>query len=340
VSETGWIGWAARHAAFLFPRPVEGVPVRCAAGAPLLEPGKPVKLLGWNIQFAAGRHPFFYDYGDVVSVSAAEVQATLRGIEAVIRAADPDLVVLQEVDRGARRTAFIDEHAWLVEALGFPCHATTPYWRAPYVPIPRNEPLGRVDLHLTVMSRFALGPATRRALPLLRESTVRRLFNLKRALLEVRLPVRDGPDFTLLQTHLSAFSRGDGSLAAQVALVDERLAALEAGGAPWVLEGDLNALAPGDDAARLAPDERALYPEATTPVQPLVDHWHDPVGDGWRTDPERWRTFLPYPDEVPDRTLDYVFHGGAVRALDHRVVREATGWSDHLPLLFTFEVPG
>jgi len=329
-----------RRGAFLFPRAVEGVPVQCAADAPALDPGRTITLLGWNIQFGAGRHPFFYDYGDVVSVSEAEVHRTLEGIATTIRAVDPDLVVLQEVDRGSRRTAFVDEHAWLVDGLDYPCHASTPYWRAPYVPIPAHEPLGRVDLHLSVLSRFALGPATRRALPMLRESPLRRLFNLKRAVLEVRLPVRGGPDLVLLQTHLSAFSRGDGSLPGQVAAVDARLAALEDAGIPWVIEGDLNALPPGDDPSRLAPEERALYPEASTPVAPLLAHWHDPVADGWRTDPARWRTFLPYPEDVPDRTLDYTLHGGGVRAMGYRVVREAKAWSDHLPVCFTFQLTG
>src|SRR5262245_40951606 len=97
-------GLAAARGAFLFPRPLEGVPVQNAVGAPLLPRGRPIKALVWNIQYGAGRkHAFFYDYGKAVSVSRSDVDEALAGIAGVIRRCDPDVVLLQEVDRGARR---------------------------------------------------------------------------------------------------------------------------------------------------------------------------------------------------------------------------------------------
>src|SRR5690606_7940906 len=140
-------------------------------------------------------------------------------IAEVVRAADPDIVLWQEVDRGSRRTAFVDQLEALQARLDLPCAVATPYHRAPYVPHPSHEHLGRVDMNLAVSSRYRLSSATRWQLPLLQESAVRRLFNLRRALLEVRVPVEGGGELRLFDTHLSAFSRGDGTLPKQIAAV-------------------------------------------------------------------------------------------------------------------------
>jgi endonuclease/exonuclease/phosphatase family metal-dependent hydrolase len=336
----GALGFGLVRTLFFFPPERMQVPVSCRADAAPLPTDRPITVLVWNIQFGAGRgQGFFYDYGDAVSVPAEVVQETLRGIAAVIRDVDPDVVLLQEVDRNSRRTARIDQHAWLVEETGYPCHASTPYFRAAYVPHPPQEHLGRMDMHLSVLSRYRIDDVVRYQLPLLQESPVRRLFNLKRALLEVRVPVADGAPLVLFNTHLSAFARGDGTVDRQVAMVGEHLARVEAERSPWLIGGDFNALAPGDDPKRFDPQERALYPEAVTPVQPLLDRYGDPVGvDRWRDQPEAWRTFVRYGQDVPDRTLDYVFHGTQVRPVAHRVLQEHNTLSDHLPLVFTFQI--
>ncbi len=325
---------AQARGAFLWPVPVADEPVDNAAAAPTLPADRPLRVVTWNLQFAAGREQaFFYDYGDATSVPRGTVLRTLDAMAELLHGLRPDVVLLQEVDRGARRTGYIDQHAWLSRALDLPCRTSSCYWRAPYVPTPAHAPLGKVELHLSVLGRYRLGAARRHALPLLHESPLRQLFNLKRALLEVTVPTDDGRAITLANTHLSAFSRGDGTLDRQLALIDARLAALEAAGEAWMIAGDFNTLAPADDVARLPAVDRGWYPEASSPILPLLARWGDPVGVGWRADPDAWRTFLPFGAARPDRTLDYLLHGTRVEVLSHRVVHEASALSDHLPLL-------
>jgi hypothetical protein len=74
----------------------------------------------------------------------------------------------------------------------------------------------------------------------------RAVFNLKRALFELQMPLEGGGAMTVLHTHLSAFSHGDGTLEAQVAALLECGAAATTAGQPWLLAGDMNALPPGD----------------------------------------------------------------------------------------------
>ena len=118
-------------------------------------------------------------------------------------------------------------------------------------------------MHLVTLSKYQLQDATRHQLPLLRESRVRQLFNLRRCVLET--PLTNGP--TLFNTHLSAFSYGDGTVERQVA----RLRELVGGKDSFLLAGDLNSLTPYENAASLAKDEAALYPESNTPAAPLYD---------------------------------------------------------------------
>jgi endonuclease/exonuclease/phosphatase family metal-dependent hydrolase len=330
-SATALVG--ARSLWWIPPQKLE-VEIHCDT-APSIPRGKPIKVLIWNIQYAGSRnYHFFYDGGEDVSVSEAHVYESLDAIADVIRAHDPDILLLQEVDRGSRRTRFIDEHEELLRRLRYPCHTSAAYHKVAYVPHPSHEPLGKVDMHLSVFSKYAIDGATRYQLPLLNESKVRQLFNLRRALLEIRFPTESGADFIAFNTHLSAFSKGDGTLDRQLKVLDEHMNVADAAGSPWILAGDLNALPPGDSRDRLGDD--AIWYAELSPIQRLFDRYTHPVSSRLYSDePEPWRTYLPPSSDRPDRTLDYLFHGDQVQTLSYSVIqnKKASTTSDHLPIL-------
>lgn len=323
--------FAGLRAAFYFPAAQERAPVACPLDAPLLAPGEPVKVLVWNIQYGASREfNFFYDGGPTVSVPPITAERTTEAIGAYIAAQQPDIVLLQEVDRDSRRTGHLDEHALLREIIGLPCHSAVPYHRAPYVPAPSHEPLGRVDMNLSVFSRFQIDSATRHQLALLAESPVRRIFNLRRAVHELQFPLQGGGSLALFNTHLSAFSRNDGTLEKQIGQLGELA---DGAGERWLLAGDLNALPPGDDPSRI-PDGPTFY-GGVSGVAPLFERYASPFPP--RDEPSL-RTYVPWEGDEPDRTLDYVFHGGGVQVSDLTVDRTTYPLSDHLPLVFTLTV--
>ena len=312
------------------------LPTPVPVTAPADTPAAPSSLrcLVWNIQFAAGRDAlFFYDGGDAVSVRRATVERTLERIAAAVHRHAPDVILLQEVDRGSRRTEFIDQHAWLAAAFGLPCHASTEYHRVRYVPAPAHEHLGRVDMHLGVYSRYRLLPGLRRQLPLLRESRVRQHFNLRRAALEAPLATASGAPLLLLNTHLSAFSRGDGTLQRQIARLGAALAAHDAAGRRWLLAGDFNALPPGDDPSRLRHD-RELY-GLNSPLAPLFARYASAVPlRRHLDDPAPYRTWVPFGAERAERAIDHTFVSAGVRVVD----AAAIGISDHLPMIVDLEL--
>jgi endonuclease/exonuclease/phosphatase family metal-dependent hydrolase len=322
-----------------FPEPSEAVEVVSPPETALFPRRTRVRVLSWNIQYAGSRkHHFFYDGGQAAHVPREDVEETLRAIADVIAQSEADVVLLQEVDRGSDRTHRIDEHAWLVERLGYPAHSSAPYHRVGFLPHPTHAPLGRVEMHLTVMSRFALGTAERVSLPLLDEPAWRQAFNLRRQLMTVDLPLQDGGTLRTFNTHLSAFSKGDGTLDKQMAVLDQRATDAEKSATPWLLVGDLNALPPGDDPRRLGADA-VEYAEAVTPAQRLFDRHTSVIpAERFAREPEAFRTYIPFGAAEPDRTLDYAFIGREVKLLGVEVL-PVTTVSDHLPVLFDIEIP-
>lgn len=305
---------------------------------PALARGKIVRVVTWNIQFSGTRrHKFFYDGGDAVSVDPGEVFANLGRIAQVLRRLSPDIILLQEVDRGSRRTGFIDQHAFLAQALGYPAQASAPYWRARYIPVPDHEPLGAMEMHLSVFSKFKLEGGERIQLPLLDEPWYRQALNLRRALLSLPIPLEGGGELRIFNTHLSAFSHGDGTLGRQVDEVLAELGAQDAQGQRWVLGGDMNALPPWDEPSRLGADA-AEYSDPSPPLRGLYERYgHVPGDQAAQADPERWRTYRPF-GGAPDRIIDHLFYGAGVEPASAAVVGDVGDTSDHLPVMFEFRV--
>lgn len=304
---------ALRRLGFLAPDPVE--PVGVSGSARPLARGEAFTLGVWNLQYGASRRPhFFYDGGRDVFVDVPTVRRTLAAMAE--RLGTWDIALVQELDRGSDRTGRVDE----LPLLGpWPTVATTCYHRAPWVPSPAHRPLGRVDFHLATLARYAQAGGERHALPAMNEPALRRLFNLRRAMLVTRLPLDGGGALTLANVHLSAFTHGDDTVARQVAVLARWMAAQRG---PWLLAGDFNALPPDADPARVGepadPAMRTLLPR----FRSLVD--------------VRRPTYQPW-GGAPDRTYDYVFGSPDLEVLDADV--PACDESDHLPVVLRLRVP-
>lgn len=308
----------------------------CTGETRTLNNGDTVTLLSWNIQYAASRkYHFFYDGGPTTRPEQPDVEATLESIGRVIADQGADILLIQEIDRDSARTGRVDQLPALVKAANAPCAVTAQYHRSRFVPSPMPDFLGRVDMHVGFISRFTLQSALRIQLPLLKESWFRRQFNLKRALLTAEIPVKGlEKPLALANTHLSAFSFGDGSMEEQVRVL-MRWMESRPSDQPWILAGDMNLLPPGDDPKRLGADA-AYYADARNPVEMLLPKFNEIFGED-QLDPKK-RTYLPFGASAADRKIDYVFYGGPIEVLEARVISEESAISDHLPILFTVRV--
>ncbi|NOY28146.1 MAG: hypothetical protein GXP62_19955 [Oligoflexia bacterium] len=319
------------------PGPVEPASVRCDTDIDTggITAGQPFTVLSWNLQFSGSRrHRFFYDGGDAVSVPAQDVADTVRAISRVLRDAAPDIALLQEIDRDSDRTGRIDQLPPFVRAAGANCAASAPYHKSPFVPSPFGDFLGRVDLELGILVRGPMLHASRLQLPLLDEPRYRQVFNLKRAILFAEVPVAGWDQaLAIADTHLSAFSHGDGTLARQVAMLKDWIEDRPQG-QPWILAGDFNLLPPGFDKSQLT-TEQDLYADTDNPIDQLLPEFTDVLGD--QLDPQH-RTYLPFGAQKPDRKIDYVFVGGPIQVQQAHVRTQDNQISDHLPVVATLVI--
>ena len=330
------------------PRQQQAEPVTCAMEAPLLKPGQTLKVLTWNVQFMAGKnYVFFFDVpdgnGPDERPSRQDITHTLSEVARVIHDENPDLVLLQEVDNGAARTDCEDQLQRLLRLMpsAYVCHVSAFYWKAAYVPHPRIH--GAAGLTLATLSKYRIRGSTRHQLSLIPGNFVTQQFNLKRAVLEARLPLEQGGEFVALNTHLDAFAQGSNTMEKQVNEVKSLLRSLTQSGQPWVIGGDFNLL-PNPEAYRRLPPRQQYYFNSRTEITPLFESYQavPSLEEVSGPDYQEWFTHLPNDPEVrgPDRTIDYLFFSRTVRLGRHSVrQRDTQRISDHMPLISELQLP-
>ena len=310
--------------------------------AATLAPGQSIKVVTYNAQFFAGtNYHFFYDGGRDTLVDPADVRKIVTEISAFLARENPDFVLLQEIDCGARRTGYLDEIELLINSLPeeLCTYVATFYWKSRFVPHPKV--MGPAGTKLAIFSRYRLLRATRYQLPRTPGNPIVSDFNFKRALLEVEIPLTNGETFCLLNTHLEAFPKGTDIMKRQVDYLLMRLDSLTRKEIPWVIGGDFNLLPPGQW-GHLNADERGCHHEPSE-ISPIYERY-----EGVPTLPDasgvHLRDFLTFTkqingERVPIRTLDYFFTSPTVKIEEYVVRQEGVKHlSDHLPLVGQFTV--
>lgn len=325
------------------PRPVQAAELSCPDSTPTLQAGQPLKVMSWNVQYLAGRgYVFFYDTvngdGPDTRPTPDSISRTLKEVQGVIQAEQPDLVLLQEVDRDSKRTDYRDELKDLQAGLGgaYPCSASAYYHRASFVPHPKI--MGKVGLSLSALSRYRIESATRYQLPRICGDPVTVAFNFKRAVLGVRLPVARGKPLTAFGTHLDAFAQGCNTMQKQVEYIRDLLGQTPA---PWIIGGDFNLLATKAAYDRL-PELQRTYFNPQTELKILTDKYQS-FPTPAQIDSGQGQYISHYPNDplvkAPDRTIDYYFYSPGLTRSDERIHRDNPKISDHFALLTTIGVP-
>lgn len=325
------------------------LPVACNPDtkAPPLVPGQALKVMTWNIQYLAGkRYVFWYDLADGSGTdnrpTAEDVAFNLDEVARVIRDEQPDIVLLQEVNDGAKNTDYDNQLALLQERVTdlYPCSSEAFYWKADFVPHPRIA--GSVGMKLATLSRYSIDRAERIQLPILGANIISREFQPKRALLVSYLPLRDGGHLAVINTHLDTFTERDDAQQRQVQVTSKLIDSFEASGTPWLIGGDFNLL-PLGQYQRLPAEQRGAY-QADSALHVLWDKYpmipNNTEAGG--VDRAKWLTYFPNDPHVngPDRTVDYLFHSPRIKRVSASVRQEDTLLiSNHLPVIGRFLLP-
>jgi endonuclease/exonuclease/phosphatase family metal-dependent hydrolase len=260
--------------------------VGCAAarGTPATRPEGATRVLVYNIH--AGR-------------DAAGID-NLAGVAELVRQTDADVVLLQEVDQGTRRSGHVDQPAVLAERTGY--HAAF------------GSALDYDDgkYGVAVLSRWPIVADTLVHLPVTPPQTRAGGSQEPRGALRVVVAAPTGR-LAILNTHLDP--TGDDRWRRQEADSIISLAEALRRREPMVIVGgDFNST-----------PESAVQGAVRTGG--LRDSWTEcATGDGFT-----------YPAEAPVKRIDYLFVTGDVRCIAARVVE--TGVSDHRPLLVDLALP-
>ncbi|MEA1881548.1 MAG: endonuclease/exonuclease/phosphatase family protein [Candidatus Marinimicrobia bacterium] len=313
-------------------------------------------IMTWNIRFGAARLPFFGDAcGDRVIFTSAEVEANLEGVADKINAVDPDIILLQEVDRQSKRSAYIDQVQWILDNTNLNYGAYASVWKAQVIP---SDGIGRMDFGNVILSKWELSEAERIKLPLRGDQdALTQYFYLRRNILKAKVAVPNQSAFYAVNIHATAFATDD-TKQKHVDTYVSTLKDLHDAGTSFVTGGDLNALPPGADSLDFcmvdicsgeayhtdsdgAPHKDGSYfsnfTNEPTILQPLYDAYTPAVSlTDYTANESRNFTHAPSTGDVYyDRKLDYLFTNISWVANSDSTHLDAKDLSDHMPVSAT-----
>jgi endonuclease/exonuclease/phosphatase family metal-dependent hydrolase len=192
------------------PAEKEAILILPVKGSVISKMKREITFLTWNIGYAGlgQKMDFFYEGGTRVRPEKKEFEEYLDGISHLLASNDSvDFVFIEEADVHSRRSYFTDEVSVVSQAL----HGRTSLFARNYdcrfVPVPVNDPMGRVVSGIACFPRFIPGSAMRIDLGT-RFSWPKQLVMLKRCLLVMRYNLCPGNQLVVVTLHNSTFDKG------------------------------------------------------------------------------------------------------------------------------------
>lgn len=298
-----------------------------------IENNASLRVLTWNIHYGYGP---IMDHGR--SLNRAQVIEQLEAIAHHIRRLNPDIVALQEVDRGALRSHHIDQLVWLAESTSMPWSAWAPTWDVGWVPYPGRDParqIGQVHSGQVLLSKWPLTHARRHALPQPESRPhIENLFYLNRCLLEVRVKTPHHSDsIQVFNAHLEAFANSNRELHAQITAN-----LLRAAGSNSVLLGDMNSVPPEASIRHGFEDEPEtdMRHDQTIPILRSISSHHEVAEARHAVAAAKEPVWHTFPAHAPNRRLDYIFFNQNWKCIASKVEHPHPPASDHLPIWADF----
>ncbi|MCL6610825.1 MAG: endonuclease/exonuclease/phosphatase family protein [Peptococcaceae bacterium] len=246
-----------------------------------IKKGEPLSALTFNIGYCGldENQDFFVDGGSMSrSRSKEQTRINLQKIASFIARQNSSFILLQEVDVNSSRSYNINQFAALEEKL--PDYGSTfgLNYKVAWVPVPLTRPMGSVTSGLATFSRKKITSGTRYQYPG-HEKWPKQLFELDRCFIETRLPVEDGHELILINSHLSAFDEGGRIRKEQLKFLKEYIVNEFGRGNYIIVGGDWNHVLPGT-----GPDKFETTEKRPFWLQDLPDDF-TPNGFNWAVDP-------------------------------------------------------
>lgn len=292
-----------------------------------------IKVVSWNVGYAGlgADMDFFYDGGQSVRTSLGRTESNLRAIVRFLKAnADADFIMLQEVDLNSKRSYGINQYDTILNALGREFKGFVGLnFVSPFVPIPITEPIGKVSGGVATFSRYNPCSAVRYAYPGGFDWPMS-MFNLKRCLLTLEIPISDSLTLYLNNTHNTAYDKG-GMRQGEF----EFLRTMFVKTPYFIVAGDWNSTPPLYKATKAE-----LSDENFSPMPISADFFPS----DWRFayDPSTHTArygYEPYDSLTTTRTtIDFAMAGPRVEPISVECVDLGFENSDHNPIIYKFVI--
>lgn len=170
--------------------------------------GQAYSMMTFNIGY--GSYPddfsFFMDGGSEVRARSKNLVKTLLEEDVqLVEKADPDLLVLQEVDVWGHRSQKVNQVAYLTDSLPDYAWSFASNYDSSYLFYPITKPIGKAQSGLLTLSRVKFDQAKRYSLPVDTDWT--KFFDIDRAFSVNRFKVDKDRDLVVMNVHLSAYTQ-------------------------------------------------------------------------------------------------------------------------------------
>lgn len=285
------------------------------------------EILIWNIGYAGlgDDMSFFYDGGEKVRTTEKRTKENLHRIIKEIKSFDNlEFILLQEVDRNSKRSYFINESDSLKKYLPDYSSAFAPNYRVGFVPLPLNQPLGRVEGGLVTLTKKAPERFVRYSFPG-NFAWPKNLFMLDRCFLTSEYQMTGRKKLYLINTHNSAYDDGDLK-EQQMEYLKKFITKLYDNGHYVMVGGDWNQLPPG-------------YQNKSKAVKKRIPDNYLPQQWKWVYDQEvpTNRTLnKPYDGTNRKSIIDYYLLSPNLKMIECKTIDLNFQYSDHQPVYLKF----
>lgn len=229
----------------------------------ILERKEKYTIATYNIGFGAYGQDFsfFMDKGvmhdgtEVVgkygkSISKEHTEKNTSGAIDIIRELDPDIVLLQEVDDESSRTRGINQVEMIKEEFTDYSYTYCSDFHTAYLFYPFHDPHGKTEAGLVTLSKYKIDSTIRRSYPV--PSGFAKFFDLDRCYSVHRLPVDNGKELVLINSHMSAYDEGGETREKQLEMLKETMVSEYEKGNYVIVGGDFNHIL-GEDLVDIFP---------------------------------------------------------------------------------------
>lgn len=202
------------------PNDVENIAIENSQNTTILDKNQ-ISVLSLNTGYCGldNNADFFMDGGKNVKSSDEEkVKQNLQEITSIIKDANADFTILQEVDQNAHRSYNIDQVTSYINQTNLSGSFALNY-SCPFVPYPL-PPIGKVNAGLLTLTQNQASYAQRISLPC-PFSWPMRTANLKRCLLINHYPIANSDkELVIINLHLEAYDNDEGKEAQTKMLIE------------------------------------------------------------------------------------------------------------------------